>query len=219
MMLCMVRLQWKRFVTALTRIATVSLLYICVVTNVSGADEEGKFVSLGVGVAKCEQFLIARQQQSNDYYLFGGWIDGYLSARNQLDQDTYTLTPWQRIDVLAGFLTDYCVKNRDVAFQRAVMVMAEALKPQRLSKSSEMVEIAVSSGLTTTLFKAVLVSTQNKLIEKGYGDKFISGKPTGKFDETTIEAIKKYQKQLGMTETGFLDQITLFAILRDTEGQ
>ena len=217
MVICMVKLTSKRFLTALNWIFTVSIMYTCVVTNVRSADEEGKFVSLGVGVAKCEQFLIARQQQSNDYYLFGGWIDGYLSARNQLDQDTYTLAPWQRIDVLAGFLTDYCVKNRDVAFQRAVMVMAEALKSQRLSESSEIVEIAGPSGLTTTLFQAVLVNTQNKLIEKGYGDKFISGKPTGQFDETTIEAIKQYQKHLGMTETGFLDQITLFAILRDTE--
>ena len=204
-----------KFFKALLRVFVITLFSLNLAFTTFAADADGKFVSLGVGVAKCEQFLIARQQQSENYYLFGGWIDGYLSARNQLDENTYTLTPWQKIDVLAGFLTDYCVKNRDIAFQRAVMVMAEALKPQRLTESTETIEIRVPAGLETTLFKEVLIRAQNTLIEKGYGDGFTDGKATGKFDQITIDAIKQYQKQLGMTQTGFPDQITLFAILRE----
>jgi len=56
---------------------------------VPAADKGDRFAALGAGIASCSRFLEARNSQSKEYFLFGGWIDGYLSAHNQLEAGHY----------------------------------------------------------------------------------------------------------------------------------
>ena len=139
--------------------------------------------------------------------MMGGWIDGYLTARNQTDPETFTLAPWQSTDVLAGFLTDYCQKHPEVAFLRAVMVMTEALRPHRLSEASERVEVTVGP-FRQHFFREVLARMQHRLAETGH----YAGPTAGEFDEATAQALRSFQREQEMDVSGFPDQRTLFRL-------
>jgi hypothetical protein len=171
------------------------------------ADENDKFAALGAGVVSCSRFLEARELRSKEYFLFGGWIEGYLSSINQREKDTYTLVPWQSVDVLAGFLAEYCSKNPDHAFLKAVASMAAALRPQRLSTASERIAVSVNQ-YKKDFFREVLARMQKKLSERGY----YNGETKGDFDKTTATALGLFQRDAGIEVSGFPDQKTLFRL-------
>lgn len=173
----------------------------------SAADSNGKFAALGAGVASCSQFMAARENRSKEYYLFGGWIDGYLTSLNQREDDTYTLAPWQSVDVLAGFLAEYCAKHPDDAFLKAVASMAAALRSQRLTQASERLAITVDS-YRKDFFREVLIRIQKKLAERGY----YKGQADGDYDEETAVALGLFQRSAGIQVSGFPDQKTLFKL-------
>lgn len=175
--------------------------------HVNGADMNNRFAASGAGVATCSRFVEARTAKSEEYFLFGGWVDGYFSARNQFEKETYTLLPWQSIDVLSGFLTDYCNKNPQHAFQRAVMVMAQALIPDRLTKSSKRIAVAVGP-YKSDFFVEVLIRLQKKLTALG----FYHGTQNGQYDDDTASALRYFQKKNAIAVTGFPDQLTLYRL-------
>ncbi len=190
--------------------AAFAALAVVIFSSTSdAADGQGRFHGMGAGIATCERFLEARASQSQESFMFGGWIDGYLSARNQLDSNTYSLAPWQTTDVLAGFIADYCAKKPDEVFLRAVMVMTKALMPARLTDQSERITVAVGS-FKAAYFKATLLALQHRLRELGY----YSGDIDGDFDATTSTALKAFQRATLIDPSGFPDQITLFKLFK-----
>ena len=190
------------------------LLFSCSLSlGAWSADSDNKFAAVGAGVASCERYLQAREKQSDEYFLFGGWIDGYFSARNQFEPDTYTLLPWQSVDVLAGFLTDYCRKHPELAFQRAVMIMAEALRPARLQSRSERVQITVGQ-IKGEFFAETIERMERKLAQHD----LLAGSPDEQFDEETVSALSKFQRVKQLAETGFPDQLTLYKLFVDNSG-
>lgn len=189
------------------RTAATLLGALCALSAASAADRDGRFAALGAGVATCERFLDARAARSSEYFMMGGWIDGYLSARNQTEDDTFTLAPWQSTDVLAGFLADYCHKHPQEALLRAVMVMAEALRPHRLTQSSERVAVTVGP-FQQDFFREVLARMQQRLRDAGY----YAGPTEGDFDEATARAVSAFQQDRDIDVSGFPDQKTLFLL-------
>jgi hypothetical protein len=171
------------------------------------ADSDGQFAALGAGTATCQRFLDAREARSDEYFLFGGWLEGYLSARNQTADDTFTLVPWQSVDVLAGFLAQHCRRNPDERFLNAVATMTAALHPQRLEQSSERVVVAV--GLARQeFFRATLARLQLRLRQEG----LYEGPAEGDFDQATAAAVQAFQSREGLQATGFPDQLTLYKL-------
>ena len=47
------------------------------------ADVDGKFAVKGAGRKSCESFLQAKASGSNDYLLYAGWVEGFISSYNQ----------------------------------------------------------------------------------------------------------------------------------------
>lgn len=164
---------------------------------------------MGVGLATCGRYLEARTAGSGEYFLFGGWIAGYLSARNQVDADTYTLAPWQTPDVLAGFLADYCSKHRDEIFLRAMIVMADALKADRLTRRSERVTVTVDPE-SADFFRATLLKLEQALAALDYDP----GPADGVFDARTQRALRQFQDDRSLDPTGFPNQLTLFRLFQ-----
>lgn len=191
-------------------ITLIFLFTFIVGLTTQAADNNNKFAGQGVGLANCSQFVEARNSQSKDYYLFGGWIDGYFSARNQVDKNTYSLVPWQSTDILAAFLTDYCRVHPDTQFQRAVMIMAQALSPHRLTQSSERISIEVNDK-SGEFFDEIIQRVQKELSVLGYYKEDIKAD----FSEHTIKAIADFQKVRGIPISGFPDQMTLYQLFDD----
>ena len=45
------------------------------------------------------------------YFQYGGWLNGYLSATNRYESRTFDVVSWQTTGVLAGWLARFCERN------------------------------------------------------------------------------------------------------------
>ena len=173
-----------------------------------GADDKGQFAIKGVGLATCERFLEARESQSNEYFRFGGWISGYLSATNRYEAETFDLAPWQSTGLLAGWLARVCEDNRKISFVRAMAVLVNSLGSERLKSRSNRVEARVGDQVIQ-LYEATLRQVQKRLSVSGYYE----GESSGQFDQRTREALERYQRETGLQPTGLPDQASLSRLL------
>ena len=181
-------------------IALVALSGVC-----QGADENSKFAVKAVGTTDCQRYLEARETGGSEYSLYGGYLAGYISAYNQLVPDTFDISPWQNMETLAGMMASHCKKYPGENFALALNRMLTALKKTQLDKASITVE-ARAGGRQIRIYKESLRRAQAKLAALG----LYKGLPDGRFGPGTQEALKAFQKQKGLSQTGLPDQITLF---------
>ncbi len=174
---------------------------------VRAADEEENFAIKGAGLARCSDYIEARQKNTPAFYQFGGWINGYLTALNQLTPETYDLAPWQSSDLLAGVILRNCRENPQQRFITTVAAMVSSLNAQRLLTKSPLVE-AHAGETRIRIYRELLRRTQEKLAESG----LYQGEPTGVFDQKTEDGLRAYQKSARLSETGLPDQATLLAM-------
>ena len=146
--------------------------------------------------------------QSPEYFQFGGWINGYLSATNRYEQQTFDVAPWQSTGLLAAWLERFCENDPDVPFVRAVTMMVNALGKTRLTTQSDRIEVRVDDK-TVYLYESTLRRVQERLVERGHYE----GAPTGQFDPPTEAALQAFQREAGLQPTGLPDQATLAKLL------
>lgn len=173
------------------------------------ADENNQFAIKGIGLSSCENFVEARKTQSPQYFQFGGWMNGYLSAVNRYEQNTFDVVSWQSTGLLAGWLAAFCQSNPDVPFVRAVAMMVNTLGKERLTTRSEQVE-AEAGNVTVYIYESVLSQVQERLSKSGH----FQGPVTGKFDNQTRQALEGFQRETGLDPTGVPDQATLAQLLQ-----
>ena len=190
----------------LRNLAILSLMACC--SPVAAVDEDREFAIKGLGLANCERFVEARNAQSREYFRFGGWINGYLSATNRYEGQTFDVAPWQSTGLLAGWLARFCENNPDVPFVRAMAMMVNALGKERLTTRSERVEARVGDA-TVHVYESVLRRVQERLSEEGHYE----GAATGNFDNQTQDALERFQRDAGLEPTGLPDQATLAKLL------
>ncbi|WP_282607424.1 peptidoglycan-binding domain-containing protein [Pelagibius sp. Alg239-R121] len=171
------------------------------------ADDTQNFAVKGAGLANCGAYIEARQQNAPAFYQFGGWINGYLTALNQLTPETYDLAPWQSSDLLAGVILRNCRENPEQRFVKTVAAMVSSLNEQRLLTKSPLVEARVGAT-RIRIYQEQLRRTQEKLAESG----LYAGQPDGLFDQRTEDALRAYQQAGRLAETGLPDQATLLAM-------
>lgn len=178
-------------------------------TAAAAADAEGRFALKGGGAAPCSAFLRARQEPGVERHLFEGFVDGYITAANQLTPDTFDLVPWQSTALLIEFLGQYCERNPATSFGVAVSRLLAALAPERLRATSRVVG-AEAGGSVTPIYEAVLRRAQEALRRRGHA---IPPASDGVFDAATRAAVQRFQRDSRVEATGLLDQRTLFLLL------
>jgi peptidoglycan hydrolase-like protein with peptidoglycan-binding domain len=139
---------------------------------------------------------------------FEGWVHGYLTAHNRLDQGTFDAVSWQGNNLLMGALEAYCKQNADQRFEIAVAGLINTLRPDRITEQSDMVQIK-SGDRTILVYREVVVRLQKALVQR----KLYTGKPDGRFGEDTRRAVEAFQKSQNLETTGLPDQRTLLALL------
>src|SRR3546814_15510659 len=91
------------------------------------ASPEGQFAIQGRGGDRCDAFIEARNAGGTELLRFMDWAAGYMTAFNQLDQDTIDIAPWQGMDLLATLLAPYCEAHPEQSFVRALGALTAAL--------------------------------------------------------------------------------------------
>ncbi len=173
-----------------------------------GADPGGQFAVEGIGGSTCESFVATKSESSNAYWMFLGWLDGYMTGINQYSPETYDITPWQSQNLLSVLFEKFCARNPGATFFAVANKMIVELRDDRLRESSAPVVAAVGER-SIGVYREILRRVQVLLKEDGH----YRGKVDGLFGPNTRRALESYQKQVGLTVTGLPDQATLFKLL------
>lgn len=173
------------------------------------ADDNNQFAIKGIGLASCEIFLEARQASTPQYHQLGGWLNGYLTATNRYEANTYDLASWQSTAVLTSWLASFCERYPDAQFIQAVTSLVNVLGADRLQSYSEFVKAESEAGIEY-VYQETLRRTQEQLVELGY----LTESPSGVFDDATMTALMRYQKGSELEPTGLPNQATLIKLLQ-----
>ena len=114
----------------IVRLVVPILLLLLMPVPGSSSDVKGNYVALGFGLESCQIFLQAR---SNGLDLpYRHWLTGYLTAVNKLTKDTVDIRGTTDSDGMLWLLEQYCIKNRQHSFSRAVEALVKDLYPKRM---------------------------------------------------------------------------------------
>lgn len=191
-------------------VVPVAIAYLCLLPlTATAASPEGQFAVKEAGTQPCSRFIAERDARTDLYFSFRGWVAGYISQYNKSTPDTTDILSWQTIDLVDLLLTNFCKANPETRYIAAVDNLVRALYPTRLRSISETVKVE-GAERPIQLYKTVLRRIQQTLTERGH----YGGAIDGAFGPATSAAIKAFQAEAGLPETGYPDQITLLRLFR-----
>lgn len=94
----------------------------------TAADERGAFMVHGAGLASCQMYVDASQEQRLHAET---WWAGYLTAMNRVTGDTYDLLGERDFADANAWLETWCSSNPDALYINAVHQMLESFYPDR----------------------------------------------------------------------------------------
>lgn len=175
----------------------------------SAADQNGLFAIRGAGLLTCHAFVQEREAASDAYVMIGGWLDGYVTAINELSLETFDVVPYVSTELLTVLINRHCKDNAtDIVFAVTNNLLAR-LFDERLKSSSAYVDVRVGS-YQMRLYRDTIERIQTSLAAKG----LLDIEATGQWNLATQTALAQYQESIGMNGTGFPDQATLWSLLR-----
>lgn len=180
-----------------------------VITPVMAADQHGKFAVEGAGLGSCDNFLTAMEQKNNHYYVYGGWLEGYISGHNRLSANTYDLTPWQQTGLILSMAASICQAKKTWRFQQAADVLLAEFGKHSLDQGSPLVNIG-SKESPLFLRKGAIRLIQQQLAERG----FYTDKVDGEFGAASRRALQAFQQSINRQPDGVPDQGTLFELFK-----
>jgi hypothetical protein len=169
------------------------------------ADVNGKFAVKGAGRQLCSDFMSTRASGSNDYLLYAGWIEGYVSSYNQFQANNYDVTPWQTTELLLLLASEQCKTNPQSRILTVVNGLLKALFSIRLQEESEIVKVSLD-GRDTYYYSEIIKRVKERL---KIATSYQGNVSDDSFGAEEIRAIVEFQKSTGMTITRVLDQNTL----------
>lgn len=192
-----------------TVLSAAGALILCPAVGALAGDAKGQFALEGIGVLGCPQFIEARAARTDVYARAYGWVEGYVSAANRYEPDTFDLTPWQNAEVLMVIIENHCRRQPADRMHQVVQQLVTTLKRDRLAAGSPaMVLSAGQRGVT--VYEDVLKRAQEALASRG----LYSGKADGRFGPNTQTAIAEFQRTAPLEVTGLPDSATLWMLLK-----
>ncbi len=170
------------------------------------ADQNDKFAVKGAGISPCSTFIKAMENKDHTYYMFGGWLDGYITSLNQQLPDTFDITPWQTTELLMKIIESNCQQNPNQQIHSIAKAMVVQLMEQRITVGERYLQLEADKNLI--LQEGVIRNIKQKLDDKGHYD----GDLTVSWDEKEITAMKAFQRTQQLEETGLPNQATLYKL-------
>ncbi len=170
------------------------------------ADSNDAFAIKGAGIAKCSKFIEFHQKKDDIYLVFGGWLEGYLTAINQQQANTFDLAPWQSTQLMLIAAEALCKQKPDMTFQSAVQILIAELMPQKVTQGGKFISID-----KYVYQEEVVKRIKNALKSRN----LYSGNVNDvQYDEKLKIAVKKFQKNIQQPQTGLPDQGTLYELFK-----
>jgi hypothetical protein len=178
----------------------------CLAADVNSAEQ---FAVEGSGRIGCTQFNTAyKNQESAEYQRIIGFVDGYLTAANRYEPNTFDLSPWHNGVAFGLILNKHCGDHPEDTLVSTLQRMVTSFLPIRLAKFSQLVEVG-DDKYKTVVYDAILRRAQSVLKMRG----LYQGEEDGKFTPVLREAFRRFQEQNGLTPTGIPDPATLWTLL------
>lgn len=172
------------------------------------ADKDGNFAIKGAGLQTCEKFNKAFEDQTTDVMLYGGWVDGYLTGKNQHVDGIFDLASWQNTQTLLGLTKSACSQlPSDTQFMTAFDKVVRVLFDTKLGTASDITGLQ-SGTKQSFVYKATLENLHEALSAQGYE----VGPEPGVFDPKTAASLQSFQKDRNLPVSGLPDQRTLFEL-------
>jgi hypothetical protein len=169
------------------------------------ADIDGRFAIKGAGLKTCAEFNAARAGGLRDAALYGGWIEGYLSAVNQSTPDTFDIAPWQTVELILGIVAGVCERRPEARFIDVVNAFIRDSFPLRVARESPVETVRAADG-ALFMYAAVIEQIGARLAALGR----FAGAPGPRFTPDLTAALAEFQRGEGLEATGVPDQRTLF---------
>lgn len=179
-------------------------------TSAASAQEETRqFAVEGAGMLTCERFIAARKDPSSpDYQRVMGFVEGYLSAANLYEPNTFDLTPWHNATALDMILEHHCSQHPADRLVSVTQRMVVGFRPMRVAKFSPLLEVGDGEH-RAFVYETILRRAQAALRIKG----IYSGPEDGKYSPGLRQAFIAFQRTKGLSETGVPDPATLWNLL------
>ncbi len=169
----------------------------------------GQFAVEGPGRLTCAAFTDARSDKgSAEFQRLIGFVEGYLSAANRYEPNTFDLSPWHNAAAFDLILEKHCTDNPEDTIVGVAQKMVSALRPVRVADYSPMVEVG-SGENRAFVYKTILRRTQAALRSRG----LYEGEENGSYSPQMRDALLAFQKQSDLFETGVPDPATLWTLL------
>lgn len=174
------------------------------------SDDKGRFAVKGPGLATCKEFSDQMAQKSQNFYVMGGWLLGFITAHNLHQKETYDAASWQSGELLIGLMDSYCKQRPDDRFAEGVIRLVRLLMQSRLTEESKLV-VAQNGDNKVAIYEAVMRRAQEEMKKQG----FYSGVIDGLYGPGTKKGFEALQKANNIPETGVPDPRTLFVLFRE----
>lgn len=190
--------------------AVASIVLLASSISAAGADADGGFSVHGAGLLTCRQFVKAREAHANAYYALAGWLNGYVTARNQFQSGTYDVLSFQSVPLLLAIIDQNCKANPTRSYFAVVNSLVGELAKSRIERSSPRVRVKVGTKVAV-YYLEVIERMQDRLKRLGYYNQ----PRRAEFSEGLRKALADFQKDHGLPVDGFPDQPTLLTLFTD----
>lgn len=168
-----------------------------------------QFAVEGSGRLDCAAFMAAREDRgSGEYQRLIGFVEGYLSAANRYEPNTFDLSPWHNAAAFDLILAKHCTENPSDLIVAVVQKMVGAFRPVRVAEFSPLVEVGAGEN-RAFVYQAILKRAQAALGARG----LYQGEEDGVFSPGMRDALIAFQRSAELYETGVPDPATLWTLL------
>lgn len=172
--------------------------------SLSAADKNGAAAVKGAGRVQCQAFNTVVAEQSQQALQIVGWMEGFITGINVLQNNTFDMAPWQSSAYLGTLLQRYCSQFPEEAVHSVVLKIVQTFSPIRLTDESELIRVGEGEQ-AVIIYKEVLRRLQTILIDQAY----LSGSADGIYGPNTQRAITAYQRDANLPQNGLPDLGTL----------
>ncbi|MBA3054446.1 MAG: peptidoglycan-binding protein [Sphingomonadales bacterium] len=175
----------------------------------AGAEDAArKFAVEDGGRASCRAFLAARKDQASaDYRQMIGFVEGYLTAANRYEKDTFDLSPWHSEAAFGLIFEKHCTAHPGDTLIGTLQKLTISFRPLRLAQYSRLVEVG-SGKDKAIVYEMILKRAQGALRTRG----LYSGAQDGRYSSAMRDALVQFQKQQKLQPTGVPDAATLWTL-------
>jgi hypothetical protein len=186
------------------QIALTTAACACLTGPVQAGDEDGRYAVEGPGRLSCGDFnaLPPSDAVRRDLAV---WLTGYFTAHNRLLPKTFDLTPWQTPATVLAMVAQYCEAHPDRIAERAAQELVSHLAELRIQAEAPVL-MQRAGDQVTVLYEEVVKSATAALGAAGFA--------VGPSEDGFAQAVRRFQKNNGLPETGTLDQATLALLLQ-----